>query len=311
LLLDRIQRKLRVPSKVRMLCGATVVADNRLAAWRRVSAFRWYELETDLFLKAFLRRGDNVADVGAHEGVLTVLAAKLVGPSGRVHAFEPSASLRSVVDRVAELNELSNVVTNDCAISDSNGFVHFTSSGAGYAKQCAEGGEHRIRSTTLDSYCDAHGIAGFDLIKVDVDGPELLALKGAERLLESDRAPALVIEVSNETRRLGYAPGDILDHVQSHGYEVFGARMKFPHALPIEKLDDFHRLPVDLEKGEVANIFCLKRDLHFSRLFDRIWPEELLPESYGKHFCSSSSPYESPSEFWSSYQRELFRKLSP
>jgi hypothetical protein len=59
-------------------------------------------------VREFVSAGDTVIDVGAHHGLMTVTAAKTVGPTGRVYAFEPSPSIREELQRHLRLNELDN-----------------------------------------------------------------------------------------------------------------------------------------------------------------------------------------------------------
>ena len=70
---------------------------------------RFYDLETQLFMKRFLRPGDRMADVGANVGMITLLAARLVGPEGVVEAFEPNPVCQRKVEHALVRNQIGHV----------------------------------------------------------------------------------------------------------------------------------------------------------------------------------------------------------
>ncbi len=76
------------------------------------------EIETATFVSSFLRPGMTFIDVGAHIGEYTLLAAKLVGDAGQVHAFEPQPSLFPLLQDGIQLNEFSHVTANQLALCD-------------------------------------------------------------------------------------------------------------------------------------------------------------------------------------------------
>ena len=80
-----------------------------------------FEPETVRAFAALLAPGMTVLDVGANVGQFTLIAARRVGPTGRVHAFEPTPELVAHVFRNLELNGLDNVVVNEVAVSETAG----------------------------------------------------------------------------------------------------------------------------------------------------------------------------------------------
>jgi FkbM family methyltransferase len=290
---------------VQMVCGVELCATRSSPGWARAARFGWYELETDLFLRGMLRPGTTAIDVGANEGVLTVLAGTLVGPSGKIVAFEPDPSSRSILQKALRRNDLGNVRVEPVAAGATSGTVTFAEvREASYAKVAGEG--RSITCVTLDHYCQQEGIDALHLLKVDVDGPELHVLEGAQGLLSrASRKPFVIVELSRETDRLGYHWTDILTFLQGLGYATYGSRMKFARVLEVEHPTDFKRLPVDFDRGDVANLFCTPRRLSYAEL-DAIWPRRFVPQAYFDHYFGSS-PFNSPGEFWDRYQDELLR----
>ena len=82
---------------------------------------RCYEPNTQAFMKSYLQLGMVVFDLGAHHGFYTLLAANLVGPTGRVIAFEPSPSERRKLIWHIRLNRCHWVDVEPFAVSDSEG----------------------------------------------------------------------------------------------------------------------------------------------------------------------------------------------
>jgi len=85
-------------------------------------AFGLYELDTARIIRKLLRPGDTFVDGGANIGYFSLIAAKAVGPAGRVHAFEPQPDNRRRLEEHVAMNSLSKVVTiHPVALSDARG----------------------------------------------------------------------------------------------------------------------------------------------------------------------------------------------
>jgi len=75
---------------------------------------------------------------------------------------------------------------------------------------------------TLDDYCDKHEIRAIDLIKIDIEGGELLVLKGAERLLTKVDAPVILLEIAQVLcEGFGYQAKDVWDFLMARGYTMY------------------------------------------------------------------------------------------
>src|SRR4030042_4007070 len=82
-----------------------------------------WEVETIRLFKQLAKEGDTVVDIGAHIGYYTLLAARIVGDTGKVYAFEPDPANHDVLVGNIKLNGFQNVVTVRKAISDKNGQI--------------------------------------------------------------------------------------------------------------------------------------------------------------------------------------------
>lgn len=185
------------------------------------------------FVRGFLRPGMVVLDVGANLGQYTLLAANRVSPQGRVHSFEPSERIFRELQFNVELNRLSDRCTlNRLAVSDVPGVARLSryEEGAevfgslGTHKRCEANiiGYEEVRTVTLDQYVQENKIERVDFMKIDVEGAELLAFRGAKSLLSRDDAPTILLEMGDmNTEGFGYKSCDLWDYLESLGYRLY------------------------------------------------------------------------------------------
>jgi len=144
--------------------------------------------------------GDQIVEIGANTGTETIGFSRIVGPRGRVTAFEPEPTLLQALQSNVRLNGFSNVVTCAAAIADRAGSVSFSrpaslsNSGVGHIAAASDDVASAVvvSAITLDAIADDLGPAS--LISVDVEGYEVSVLRGAAGYLRRFR-PALVLEV--------------------------------------------------------------------------------------------------------------------
>lgn len=139
-----------------------------------------------------------------------------------MHAFEPVDQMReALVANVAKNNVGERVHVSRLALLDQAGQVPMTGQGTG-ADHVVVGGssepvEH-VDATTLDAYLEVHGVARVDAIKIDVEGAELLVLRGATATLNRDH-PLLIVEVEHRwAPRFGHEPKALFDVLAGFGY---------------------------------------------------------------------------------------------
>jgi len=148
-------------------------------------------------LKRHARRGATILDIGANVGSYTMLFAGWVGESGRVYAFEPGAASRAGLVRHLALNGLADRVSvRPEAISDRAGDASFVDAGThGDNRLVSEAtpGTTTVPSLSIDGFCDAAGLSP-DVIKIDIEGAELAALRGARQTI-ARRGDALALFV--------------------------------------------------------------------------------------------------------------------
>jgi FkbM family methyltransferase len=169
--------------------------------------FKLMTLHEDEIIDQFCPKpGDTVVDVGAHIGLYTIIAAKRVGPTGKVIAIEPDPENCNLLKRNVELNRLTNVITLECAAFSSNTKLKLYLPGKerGFTKLNTVMSNRALTETflevdgnTLDHLMLMQGLTQINWIKIDVEGAELEVLKGATATLSENNDIALLIEVHN------------------------------------------------------------------------------------------------------------------
>ena len=160
-----------------------------------------YETELQRWLPEWIRPGMVVYDVGANIGYLTVAFARLVGPSGSVHAFEPLPENQArrkgavAVNNLAERVRIIEAAVG--AVRQRAKFLVHASGGMGklagsFGRDAAYASQIEVEVNTLDEY--VFGGQAPDWVKVDVEGGEAGVLQGGRRLLKEVR-PGWLIEI--------------------------------------------------------------------------------------------------------------------
>ncbi len=190
-----------------------------------------FEGEERQFLNAFLRPGDTFVDIGANLGLFSLIAAHLVGPKGRVHAFEPCAKTLERLRGNVALNRFTNVTVHDLALSDSAGPREMVMAVDGMdawnsLAQPYMGGNYTtetIRTDTWDAFAEAHGLGnGVALMKIDVEGWEAPVLAGARGMLSRPDAPILQVEFTDDAAKAaGHSCADVYRLLEEFGYRLY------------------------------------------------------------------------------------------
>jgi FkbM family methyltransferase len=182
-----------------------------------------YELDFSTALYNRIAPGMTVIDVGAHVGLHTLRLSREVGKTGRVIAVEPSPANASLLRKHLAWNGCENVLVVEAAVGECSGEIDFAfrpdpTDPGGFANSIAYdigGDKARIRVTTIDEIC--FGLTP-NVIKIDVEGAELLAIRGARDVL-SRSSPALFVAIHPEAMRaLGTSPVGLLEVLRECGY---------------------------------------------------------------------------------------------
>ena len=149
--------------------------------------FGLFQTDADYLRETRLQPGDVVVDAGAYIGVFTVYAALSVGATGHVYAFEPDPGTARRLQRHLDLNHISNVTLVTKGLWSSETVLEFESGrelGSSFM-EARGGSEARVRVpvTTLDAVLDPEKVRGPVFVKMNIEGSEIEALKGAARTI--------------------------------------------------------------------------------------------------------------------------------
>jgi len=192
------------------------------AFWKHMFYLGDYEYEVRRFLVRQIQSGSTVFDVGASIGICTVPLAIRLGQHGRIYAFEPLASNYETLLHNIKLNNLTNVVPVFAAVADQEGTIYMPDVDSGNCSLASECDHHSsVPALTLDTFTAQHGIHSIDLMKIDIEGSETKALRGASRLLSSGAIGQILIEFNPHwLKRMGSSPDELYDLFEQFGLVV-------------------------------------------------------------------------------------------
>ena len=174
--------------------------------------------------RTLVREGDVVLDVGANMGLTARAFCRLVGPNGKVFAFEPDPMTAELLRH--NTRRFPQCVVMTAAVSDQPGqatfHVHPTSTAG--SSLVALKNDHRkitVPCMSLDQVIDENKLTRVALVKIDVEGAEALVLKGFRQTLPRSRGLPLIVEFSPENlRNAGTSPEEFFQVLRDAGLDV-------------------------------------------------------------------------------------------
>lgn len=205
-------------------CGGILKGYRMRVDWRIHRSFAYGSWEPEV-VEAILPQvlpGMTVLDIGAQSGFFSILFSKLVGPSGRVFAFEPLPANFRMLEQNISLNRLENVTISRDAVAGHSGELlfefphHEASLVAGPLEESDDQGSFSVPCTSIDDYFARENIP-IHFLKIDVEGAEASVLDGASGTLQRYR-PAIMVELHNmEKHRQGHP---VAKNLEQSGYSL-------------------------------------------------------------------------------------------
>ncbi len=146
-----------------------------------------YEHEKQRLFARTITEGAVVYDIGANVGFYCLLSSSLVGPSGKVIAFEPSPRNVAYLAEHVQLNGAGNVTIVQAAVGDATGTVLFDDGANPSMGRVSPDGSRQVEMVSLDDELAEGRLLPPDFVKIDVEGAELKVLHGAKALLAEHR----------------------------------------------------------------------------------------------------------------------------
>lgn len=202
----------------------------------------FYEIEIQCaeWMKSHVQQGDIVLDIGAAFGVVSLPLAAIVGEEGQVYAFEPAKRTQELLKKVVNLNHFDNITILEFAISDKPSkkeFIEYlpdskfswasdiSTLNASSINPLHQHDTYEVIVTTIDNFVVEHKIKPKS-IKIDIEGFEFYALKGAKSTLTNHR-PYLCIDIHKDVETGKSAMERVEPFLLNLGYQL----QKFGHTL--------------------------------------------------------------------------------
>jgi FkbM family methyltransferase len=225
-----------------------------------------YERAVTNVIETLIREDDVCLDVGANFGWFATLMSQKCGRKGQVYAFEPVPHIFAELSKNHQLNgSPANLNLVNSALGDEIGEIElfvFPDQPLGHSSVSKQGNSNFIAYkssiTALNQYLKDNNVGEVNLIKVDIEGAELMFLKGATDLFKQKTPPILVMEMALGTSKsFGYTPNDLVEFIRSQcDYDFFEI---IDTTFRLKKIDGFR------ENSIGANVLCIPSRFYSER----------------------------------------------
>lgn len=210
-----------------------------------------YDYDDMNFLLRFLRAEDSFLDIGANIGIYSLLAASKIS-LGSIHSFEALPQNYQRLQKNLDLNGFKQVHTYAVAVSDRPGQIQLNLA-EGDSKPFIghETRENQITvpTDTLDHLLATQVDHNLTLGKIDIEGAELLAFKGATALLEQQLPKVWILEITDGVRHFGYGKEALVEFLAGFGYGLYR------YCAASNQL-----MPLQLEAQQGKNVLAIAED---------------------------------------------------
>jgi len=198
-----------------------------------------YEYWKTHLVMDLVKPGMVVVDVGVNKGYFSLLFAKLMEDKGKVLSFEPDPDNCFWIKKSINANKYNSIKLYQIALSDKNGEATFypgKKSGLGSLflsnSAAPDKKPFKVKTRKLDDILKEGGIEDIDIIKIDVEGSDLLVLKGAENTLKKSKNVKLImdIDVGSKNERQ-----QVFKFLISCGFKIYSIGKELKR---IEKIDE-------------------------------------------------------------------------
>jgi FkbM family methyltransferase len=182
-----------------------------------------YDYDEMNFLLRYLRAEDSFLDIGANIGVYTLLAASKID-AGSIYSFEVLPKNHERLQENLRINQFKHVKAHAIAVSDCTGNVALNlndEDSTPFIGKTVSSNTLRVPTDTLDNILHNQSLTNLTLAKMDIEGAELLALKGAVSLLQQQRPHVWILEINSTVSHFGHQEQDLLDFLHSYGYHLY------------------------------------------------------------------------------------------
>ena len=186
-----------------------------------------YEWKDTPTVVSLARNSNIIFDIGGNIGQMALLFSKY---AGKVYTFEPIPAVAERIEKNIKLNHLeSKIILSRVALTNFKGQIKFglppdsnRGTGSTVITESSKNNTIEVEATTLDDFILQHGIQDIDLIKMDIEGAELFALKGMKSILSKTKKPIIILEMTLAMmKQAGYGPNELMSFLQQYGYACY------------------------------------------------------------------------------------------
>lgn len=223
----------------------------------RMSYFlgRYYEMHIHILLAELLDAGDRFVDIGGNIGMVSLIAARHVGPQGKIDIFEPNPVCQERMRRMFAMNDLNGMRIHPVGVSDAEATLELTvtdgHTGVGTFGKIENVSADRVQKQLLKVVVGDNLLLtdpkAVKLIKIDVEGFETRALRGLRKTLQRDHPMIVTETIDAYLRRAGSSIGELFDFMTQEGYRAWNISLQrrgWRYALdlcPATKADNIER----------------------------------------------------------------------
>ncbi len=207
------------------------IRNDRVSEEIGINSF-WEKDITDFFVQN-VKPSETVIEIGANIGYYTTLLSKLVGKNGHIFSYEANDEVYRMAKLSLEFNRLEeNVMLKNVAVSDHNGSVDFVSDsisglkfstiniGEGHIKRGLDfSATKKVQCVSLDN--DLPELKDVDWLRMDIEGAEVLALRGARKIIENSPNLKIVMEWTVSAMEKYGDVVQLIDQMHSYGFKFF------------------------------------------------------------------------------------------
>ncbi len=171
-------------------CFDFYISNSDAKIWYDTMGDKLYKRELEFIFNNLLEKNDIMMEIGSHQGFTGILFSKRVGENGKILCFEPNSGNFEILQKNIQLNKIQNIIAINRALGDKKGEIEITTEDSNsYIIQKSQNQSQKVDMETADSYIHYNPT----FLKIDIEGAEMLALKGAQQILKT--LPKLAIEI--------------------------------------------------------------------------------------------------------------------
>lgn len=207
-----------------------------------------YDYDEMNFLLRYLRTEDQFLDIGANIGSYTLLAASKIR-AGFIHSLEPLPKNYKRLQENLALNQFNQVKTYAMAVSDQVGKAILNlaeGDSMPFLAHAPMENSIEVLTDTLDHLLKDRVLDNLTLAKMDIEGAELLALKGATSLLRQQRPQVWILEINDRVSNFNHRQQDVVNFLQNWGYGLYRYQA-----------DTNQVSPIDLQQQQGNNVLAI------------------------------------------------------